>query len=57
MLDALPQFFYKKISCWANQRVFQGQMIDLVNLLAVRMGKVATGLGSDIIDGTEIVLT
>ena len=57
MLDAFPQFFHKKIGRWTDQGILEGQMIDLVDLFAVRMGRVATGLGSDIIDGTEIVLT
>ena len=55
MLQPIPQFLHKEISRWTGQSIFDCQMINLMNLLAVCVRELAAGLGTDIVDRAEIV--
>lgn len=57
MLQPIPQLLHKKIGRWTGQSIFDCQMINLMNLLAICMRELAAGLGTDIVDRAEIVST
>ena len=49
------QPFNEEVGCGAVERVLNREMINLVDFLAVRVRKFATGLRADRVDRAEIV--
>jgi len=56
LFQDLSQFFYKYISCRANQSVLNRQIINLINLLPIGMRILSTGFGANVVDGTSVVI-
>ncbi len=54
-IDGFVNALHKLKCCGTNHCIFNGEVIDLVDFLAVGMRKFAAGLGPDFVNGTGVV--
>ena len=54
-VELLAEPLDEEVGCRAVERVLNREMVNLVDLLAVRVRKFATGLRADRVDRAEIV--
>lgn len=55
LAEFLAQLFHKEVSRWTIEGIFNGQMVNLVNLFAVGVGKFPAGLRAQDVNRTKVI--